>query len=157
MKTRVEQKLEIYNCDKYSLSTVNADDGLVLKLHINSEIAQDIYTSYYPRTFSTLRKVMPKVLTTECFNEAGKPFCQEVKNTELGHLFEHILIQKMTDIKKYRNELQIFDGMTSWDWNADRYGSFDIWVSGRVTDLVAFFMAVTQTIEVFNQILNSNK
>src|ERR1700761_2246371 len=52
-----------------------------------------INTKEIPFITDLLQKNLPSVLQTTCYNDLDLPFHVEVKNTEIGHLFEHILLE----------------------------------------------------------------
>lgn len=74
------------------------------------------YTSSYPRTVNILKKKLPSILNCQCFNELSLPFSEEVKNTEIAHLFEHIMIENVCiyGLKHTQLDQLISSGRTSW-------------------------------------------
>src|SRR3989344_4488342 len=58
-----------------------------------------VTTKDFPQTFAILQKRLPSVLQSQCFNEENIPFLLEVKTTEIGHLFEHILLEYLCELK----------------------------------------------------------
>src|SRR5579862_8893482 len=50
-------------------------------------------TSEIPYLLDVLQENLPSVLLTTCYNDLNLPFSVEVRNTEIGHLFEHILLE----------------------------------------------------------------
>lgn len=80
-----------------------------------------VRTGCLPKTVTILSEKLPGVLKTTCFNDAGLPFEEEAKDTEIGHLFEHILIQYLYEELDYK-----FKGVTQWNWNINKRGTFQI-------------------------------
>lgn len=113
----------------------------------------EVSTSHYPNTVKTLSELMPHVLDTDCGNYKDLPFAEEVKKTELAHLFEHILIQKMTDLKDAKGENAIYSGLTSWDWEVNPQGTFDVWISATEKDKDILDQALLEAVNVFNAVL----
>jgi hypothetical protein len=115
-------------------------------------------TSDLPQTFNFLKNRFPGVLTTECFNQDGLPFNQEVTATELGHLFEHILIRKIYDLKKEAGEENfIVDGRTDWDWKKEEKGIFNIFISSGEENLNYFEQALNETVSLFENLIYSQQ
>src|SRR5258706_436221 len=52
-----------------------------------------VNTRELPETYQLLETDLPSILRSQCFNELHLPFASEVKSTEIGHLFEHILLE----------------------------------------------------------------
>lgn len=89
-----------------------------------------------PNTLNFLQSNYPNVLKTQCFNDKDLPFRIEVKATELGHLFEHILLDNLCALKiKKGASSAVFNGTTSWNWKENPYGSFQIWIDIGKKDL----------------------
>src|SRR5688572_3051473 len=76
-----------------------------VKQHANSAaITMTMLTSYVttahtPQALSILKRRLPSIMRSKCFNENNYKFSQEVKNTEIGHLFEHIILEYLSDLK----------------------------------------------------------
>lgn len=112
-------------------------------------------TGKLPKTTKILKKRLPSVLKSKCFNEAKLPFYQEVKNTEIGHLFEHILLEylcleKLKKGKKYAS----YSGVTKWDWIKETKGTFNINVQCPDTDSDIFPTALAKTAALTSTILS---
>jgi len=115
-----------------------------------------VNTSDFPHTYRTLKTFLPSVLTTECFNDENLPFSQEVKSTEIGHLFEHILLEYMCQLKIAKgHKSAVFAGKTRWNWERDPRGTFHIRVNCTLKDVDIFPTALNKTIALMKIILNS--
>jgi hypothetical protein len=118
-----------------------------------------LYTNFYhtnslPRTFSQLNENLPGVLKSKCFNEENLPFATEVLNTELGHLFEHILLEYLCSTKISRGAKNaLFRGLTSWNWRRDAKGTFHITIYMNPEDLEIFSYSLNKTVILMNLIL----
>lgn len=116
------------------------------------------YTTSLPHTYNILKESLPTVLKTECFNDSNLPFDKEVKNTEIGHLFEHIILEYLCQLKiKEGYKRALFKGVTNWNWKKDAKGTFRIYINLRPKDVIYFEMALEKSIKLLNKILLLNK
>lgn len=116
-----------------------------------------IYTKDLPRTTGVLKRFLPSIFHCECFNYNNHSFSEEVKNTELGHLFEHMLLEFLC-LKKIEegHDGAIFEGKTSWNWKKDKSGTFYIDINAGKNDFSIFNDALTKSINLAKAIvLNS--
>lgn len=89
-----------------------------------------VSTSELPTTLPILHEFLPSILRSACFNEAKLPFCREVKRTEIGHLFEHILLEYLCKIKTTKGYKNVeFSGVTNWNWEKHPRGTFHIQIN----------------------------
>lgn len=146
----------IYNIENnYSLSIQQKTCSAKIKMMMLSE---PLNTSDMPHTLDILINFLPSVLTTECFNDQSLPFAQEVKKTEIGHLFEHILLEYMCQLKitkGYRSA--VFAGRTRWNWERDPRGLFHISVNCAKKDNSILKDALEMSIVLMNLILHFNR
>jgi hypothetical protein len=101
------------------------------EVHIEMKLSTDILnTCLLPQTLQTLRTNFPSVLKTECFNEENLSFQEEVQRTEIGHLFEHILLESLCleEMAEGKHE-STFSGRTDWNWEKEHLGVFHIFVN----------------------------
>jgi hypothetical protein len=73
--------------------------NFVMKVNSNDKIS----TSTIPATSLQLALHLPSIFGCNCFNDGNKSFGEECKNTELGHLFEHIMLEYLC-IEKMKME-----------------------------------------------------
>src|SRR5437868_15160394 len=66
-----------------------------------------VNTYMIPQTHKILLKFLPRIYLSKCFNEKGLSFSQEVKKTEIGHLFEHILLEYIFEQKSLHESYHI--------------------------------------------------
>ena len=118
---------------------------------------EQVNTIHFPQTVKILRKALPGVLTSLCFNESSLPFHKEARQTEIGHLFEHILLEYLCLEKSVLGIDCEYNGLTSWNWREDPYGTFHIVVDAPFQDKERLNSAVKKTIELFNFIIISHK
>jgi hypothetical protein len=114
------------------------------------------YTNYFPMTYDILESGLPELLRAICFNDSDLPFNTEVKNTEMGHLFEHIILEYMCELKiKSGYQKASFKGVTNWNWKKDTKGTFHIEIGIGQEDLEFFEIALQKSIVLLNKILVS--
>ncbi len=114
------------------------------------------YTSQVQKTVRMLRQSLPSVLRCQCFNNAGFPFHHEVKDTEMGHLFEHLIIEYMCHEKlKSGARSATFSAVTYWNWNKDPRGTFHIEIDAKESDFGFFYPAVDSATILLNKIIDS--
>lgn len=115
------------------------------------------HTSSVADTVSILKTYLPSVLASECFNDKNLPFSEEVKDTELGHLFEHILLEYLCELKMAKGTENVeFSGTTSWNWKKEMFGTFHIVISCGKEDRDIIYLAIEQTAKLVNSILQSS-
>lgn len=128
------------------------DTGIKMKL-----FTPHIHTDSLPSTHSTLLKILPSVFHSKCFNDKNLAFAEEVKNTEIGHLFEHILIEYLTKLKRFYHKKNVsFSGTTSWDWTQDEKGVFNITISAGIEDASVFEEALRMSTKLLNKIVKNH-
>lgn len=111
-------------------------------------------TAIFLSTKPILNKFLPSILTSTCFNEEDLPFEKEVENTEIGHLFEHILLEYLC-LEKLANgfEEAIFSGRTNWNWQKDKQGIFHIVIDSGLEEAMFFPHAIEKSIILLRGIL----
>jgi len=115
-----------------------------------------VTTRAYPETFTFLKQNFAPVLETKCFNAQHLPFTQEVKDTEIGHLFEHLLLSFLTLHKRAAGEKNtLFRGVTSWDWTKEPFGTFHITIYLDTADQKYVKGALSQSI-ILTRLLLAN-
>ncbi|MCL5784174.1 MAG: hypothetical protein M1142_02365 [Patescibacteria group bacterium] len=120
-----------------------------MKLQFNK-----VTTRHFPVTYSILEKLLPGIYEHQCFNKDELPFSREVRNTEIGHLFEHVLMEYLCQAKTKQNRKEtIYKGTTKWDWEKQPLGTFEITVSIGYQDTDLFTQALKQSVNLLNTIL----
>lgn len=113
-----------------------------------------VNTSDIPETVEFLNRNYPSVLRTECFNEKNLPFAIEVRSTEIGHLFEHILIDHLCLLKiKNGAKKAAINGTTSWNWQENPRGSFQILIDVGRKDIELLIKALRVTIDLTKKLM----
>ena len=122
---------------------------VLMQLHIT-----DVTTTHMDDVITLLQTHLPSVLTSTCFNEEQLPFSQEVKSTEIGHLFEHIMLEYLCQGKMREGYTEaLFAGITTWDWNKDTYGTFHITLHMTKNEHIYFSRALKKSILLLQHIL----
>lgn len=143
----------MYNSSIFQLKYTFQDNTMALHMQM---LLPHVSTGSIPNNVEFLAKNCPGVLKTQCFNEQNLPFFIEVKNTELGHLFEHLLLHQLCSkkISKGHNQAE-FKGVTQWDWEKEPYGSFRITINLSREDLKFFTKSLRATITVFEKLVST--
>lgn len=82
--------------------------------------ARALYTGQVRGLVIKMRQQAPGLEYHDCHNAAGLPFVEEMQNTELGHAFEHLILEKLRLLKIYGR------GLTRWNWKRDPMGRYQI-------------------------------
>ena len=120
--------------ENYQINGQVNSDGTTLIMQVPE--TGHVTTKSLPQTESILAKYLPSIFKCKCFNEANNDFKQECKNTELGHLFEHIMLEHLC-MEKIANgqEEATYEGRTNWNWEKDPVGTFNINITAGLADL----------------------
>ncbi len=115
-----------------------------------------VNTSAIPETLFILKQHLPSILMAQCFNDEEIPFAIEVQKTELGHLFEHILLEYLCKLKLANGSTEAsFSGRTYWNWKKDPRGTFHIVIRTGYANAAIFPLALEQTIQLMKILLHS--
>lgn len=130
----------------------------ITKTHITMRVfTKEVHTGSMRNTLPILKKQLPTILQSTCFNEGNIPFRVEVTRTELGHLFEHILLEYLCQLKLLSgSEEAVFSGTTDWNWNKYPRGTFQITVSVGKEDRDIFPQAFEKTSQLFETIIQKH-
>ncbi len=153
MATRFFIPFYTINQTFYSLKITYRKSNTSISMMVNNrvETTQDL-----PKTIAILEKCLPNIFTSQCFNNLNLPFINEARNTEVGHLFEHILLEYLCTIKVlYGYDAVEFSGTTRWDWNKSPRGTFAIDISANVADRIIFNESLKKAIRLMNLIFSS--
>lgn len=105
-------------------------DEAKLYLTVEMSDAECYRTNDHPHLPETLFELVPSIRHHRCENDEALTFETEAQDTEIPHLFEHLVI-----------ELQLtatggsLSGETSWDWTRDPQGRFHVAVDYRDREL----------------------
>lgn len=144
----------LLSSEDYQLAIKNSSKGTFIKMSLFTDF---YHTNSLPKTSYVLEEHLPQVLKTQCFNELNLPFYSEVKNTEIGHLFEHILLEYLCQEKIASGfKKASFRGVTRWNWRNEAKGTFHIVIKLKPADIIYFQYALSKSIELLNRILAKN-
>ncbi len=137
----------------FSLNLNQQIDQVVIKMEVLTSVMN---TAELPETYHILRQLLPRVLKTRCFNPGNLSFSKEVKQTEIGHLFEHILLEYLCQAKLASGLDEVtVRGDTSWDWINTSRGTFKITINSALEDSQILAESLTKTIKLANLIMTS--
>lgn len=140
--------------NKFSFAIIYENKITKIKMLCNSGI---INTKDLPQTFHVLSKHLPSILRSKCFNDENKPFFEEVTETELGHLFEHILLEYFCQFKLAEGFSRVMvSGVTDWNWRKDKVGTYRITINAGKQDFDIFVKAFRKSLELLKIILEEN-
>lgn len=137
----------------FSLDYNIFEKGVKLNVKFSTET---LNTRYIPGLYEKLFKLMPSVLKTECFNPDDLPFSEEVKKTEIGHLFEHILLEFMALQKEKFSKNFSIAGRTFWNAKA-RPEEYRIEIYCSLCDFPIFVKSIKPTCSLVNYLLQTNR
>lgn len=67
-------------------------------------------------------ELLPGLASHRCMNSDGRSFSDEIGDTEVPHLFEHVALELMAESGSPRN----LKGHTEWDFERDGCGVFHV-------------------------------
>lgn len=137
----------------FSLEIKQTRNSTLMTMRVMTEI---VNTREIPKTLPILRKYLPTILVATCFNDEALPFAVEVKRTEIGHLFEHILLENLCKMK-IANGAQdaTFSGRTYWNWTREPKGTFQIVIKAGYKEGEIFQTALIQSMSLVKEIMVS--
>jgi hypothetical protein len=135
----------------FSLSLSHNLDLTSITMVMHTEIFS---TSKLPATYKILKKHLPQIFISKCFNDDKLPFSVEVRRTEIGHLFEHILLEYLCQQKFLKGfDYAEFSGETNWNWIEEPMGIFHIQISAGIQDADLFPEAMEKAIKLVHMII----
>lgn len=75
-----------------------------------------------PHVADRATELLPRLAEHRCSTAEGRPFVDELADTEVGHLFEHVTLELMALAGSPRD----LTGETSWDWRDGERGAFTV-------------------------------
>lgn len=136
------------------MSLNNSEKNITMTLLMASDL---LSTRDLPQTHEILNAYFPKVLNTECYNDLNLPFHEEVRNTEIGHLFEHIMLSFLCELKmKSGCTKASFKGVTEWNWKKDTKGTFHIKIDITSEDIIYIQEAYESSHQILQLILKDS-
>lgn len=113
--------------DFFSLQFLSKFSSTQITMQVTPSV---VNTVSLPHTYKILSQRLPSIHTSLCFNDKKLPFAKEVRRTEVGHLFEHILLENIYRYKVSLGHTHVsVRGETSWNWNKYPIGFFLIMIN----------------------------
>ena len=97
-----------------------------IKLTVEMPDPDRFHTSQVPHLPRMLFRLFPRLAHHKCDNDLGLSFRQECRQTEIPHLFEHLIMELQAQAQ-YADVL-ILRGETEWNWRVDPRGRFHVYV-----------------------------
>lgn len=82
-----------------------------------------VRTGDAPHLPRALLQLFPDLTLDQCENDFGLSFEEECEDTEIPHLFEHLVMEMQNQALAPRKALT---GVTYWDWTVDPRGCFHV-------------------------------
>ncbi len=89
-----------------------------------------------PRMPRILFRMFPYLAAQRCYNDLHVSFRREAENTEIPHLFEHLLLEIQKQVRRGIVNCSPISGETEWNWTIDPRGRFHVTV-GYDNEIVA--------------------
>lgn len=89
---------------------------------VGFEAAEPLRTSSFPRLSERALRLLPGLRGHRCDNGAGITFADEMADTEIAHLLEHVAVELMA----LSGSPTTLAGRTQWDFRADGHGVFRV-------------------------------
>jgi len=97
-----------------------------------------LYSGQLPDLANSLLQMLPKLREHLCYNRNGLPFIEELHDTELGHVFEHVILEILRQRGLYLR------GQTTWNWHRDPLGTYNVTINTGKKLLVKESLLVAQ-------------
>lgn len=149
LSTPLSHEHIVENLFHLNITQKNSSTKIIMQLYGNT-----VNTSHIPSIVDLLNTNLPNVLLTKCFNDEDLPFHEEVRNTEIGHLFEHILLEYLCQLKIAKGfQRASYAGRTRWNWVRDPRGKFHIHLNCGIKDADILPVAIDKTVNLMKHIL----
>lgn len=140
-----------YSGDTFEMSLAYGVKEIYLNMKVKNGV---VNTSDLDSTLEILKLDLPSVLKTKCYNYRNLPFRREVVKTEVGHLFEHILLENLCLEKiKSGSRRAVFTGHTDWNWKTDERGIFHIYIGMKDCDICFVESALEKSLLLTEKIM----
>lgn len=87
---------------------------------ITMRFRHHLYSSQVPDLAGHLLSMLPSLREHECINRRNLSFEEELAQTELGHVFEHVILAVLA-----RRGI-CTRGQTTWNWERDPIGTYHV-------------------------------
>ncbi len=150
LKNRMNQ----YKSANFAIDGCFGKDRIVLTQTI---LSPAIYTGQIPATMEVLLARIPTIFDNECTNYHRHSFYNESKNTEIGHLLEHLILENMKLVKTLKCGKADYSGVTVWDWEKDKKGTYTITIYAKQSDRELFNKAFNKSVLVLEEIYSTQR
>lgn len=99
-----------------------------------------LYSSQVPDLAANLLKLLPSLREHRCINRSGLAFTEEVQDTELGHVFEHVLLAILHGRGFHLR------GQTTWNWHRDPLGTYQVTINSGKKLVIKESLLIAQAI-----------
>lgn len=117
-------------------------DTNMVKLVVEMPDPNVYSTRQAPHIPKLLFKLFPHLARHRCDNNNGYTFRRECRETEIPHLFEHLIIE----LQGAAQGVSVLKGETQWDWHIDPKGRFHVYVEYQNEMLVLAAIRVAERI-----------
>ncbi len=107
---------------------------------ITMRFRHHLYCSHVPGLAKTLLAMLPSLREHDCINRRNLSFEEELTRTELGHVFEHVILEVLS-----RRGL-CTRGQTTWNWQRDPIGTYHVTIGTGKKLLLKESLLVAQAI-----------
>lgn len=137
----------------YSITLEKQTDRIIIKFRL---LSGPLNTAELPLTYNTVTKYLPNIVKAKCFNRGNLPFSEEIKKTEVGHLFEHIFIEYLClDKLDSGAPSACYRGSTKWNWEKEPRGTFNVTISLLNDPSPWSEKSLTKSLSLLNLLLTS--
>ena len=106
-----------------------------------------IKTSQMPGFREAILSKMPELRFHKCDNGLGNSFADELLDTEVAHVFEHVLIEIISQMDGSVDNIR---GLTTWNWRKDPRWLYRIEIAYDVSDTV--LAALRSTFAILDEV-----
>lgn len=112
-------------------------------------------TQSLPMTNRMLDEHLPSIFTSTCYNPQNLRFEDEVKKTEIAHLFEHIILEYLV-LSSLQKSNRVYEGVTSWDWRKEKRGTFRIKINVGIKESFHLAVAIDKAYKLLSKIIETH-
>lgn len=107
---------------------------------ITLRFRHQLYSAQVPGLAASLLEMLPCLREHICHNRHGREFVDELADTELGHVFEHVMLAVL-----HKRGI-CTRGQTTWDWQRDPIGLFHVTIATGKKLIIKESLLIAQTI-----------
>ncbi len=125
----------------------------VLQFNITPSLSS---TSKFPQLMEDLRILLPEIMVAQCDNPNNTPFCEEMKETQTAHLFEHMILEYLCKLRLRSGSSEAsYEGRTFWDTTKAPGENSMIAISRQGESQLVFEEAVTLSMQLLTQLIKN--